>query len=66
MDIATIIGLILGFGAVIGGQILEGGHISAIIQPTAALIVLGGKVRGYRCVTIRTSWPLLARCWVKL
>jgi chemotaxis protein MotA len=42
MDISTLIGLILGFGAVIGGQILEGGHVSAIIQPTAALIVLGG------------------------
>ncbi len=43
MDLATIIGLIMGFGAVIGGQILEGGHISAIIQPTAAIIVLGGS-----------------------
>lgn len=42
MDLATIIGLILGFGAVIGGQLLEGGQMSAIIQPTAALIVLGG------------------------
>jgi chemotaxis protein MotA len=42
MDLATIIGLIMGFGAVIGGQILEGGHVSAILQPTAALIVLGG------------------------
>ncbi len=44
MDIATIIGLILGFGAVVGGQVLEGGHISAILQPTAALIVLGGTI----------------------
>ncbi len=43
MDIATIIGLVMGFGAVIGGQILEGGHIAAIIQPTAAIIVLGGS-----------------------
>jgi chemotaxis protein MotA len=43
MDIATLIGLIMGFGAVIGGQILEGGHVSAIIQPTAAVIVLGGS-----------------------
>jgi len=42
MDIATIIGLVLGFGAVIGGQVLEGGHVQAILQPTAALIVLGG------------------------
>lgn len=44
MDIATIIGLVLGFGAIIGGQILEGGHVSAIIQPTAAVIVLGGTI----------------------
>jgi chemotaxis protein MotA len=42
MDIATIIGLILGFGAVFGGQVLEGGHVSALLKPTAALIVLGG------------------------
>ena len=42
MDIATIIGIVLGFGAVIGGQVLEGGHVSALIQPTAAIIVLGG------------------------
>ncbi len=44
MDIATIIGLVLGFGAVIGGQTLEGGHISALLQPTAAIIVLGGTI----------------------
>lgn len=42
MDLATILGLIVGFGAVIGGQVLEGGHVSSIMQPTAALIVLGG------------------------
>ena len=42
MDIATIIGLCLGFGAIIGGAALEGLHLTALIQPTAALIVLGG------------------------
>ena len=42
MDIATIIGLVLGLGAVFGGAILEGLHIGALIQPTAALIVVGG------------------------
>lgn len=42
MDIATLVGLFLGFGAVIGGQLLEGGHIGALLQPTAAVIVLGG------------------------
>jgi chemotaxis protein MotA len=44
MDIATIIGLILGFGAIIGGQVLEGGHVSAIVQPTAAIIIAGGTI----------------------
>ena len=44
MDLATIVGLVLGFGAVIGGQILEGGHISALLQPTAFLIVAGGTI----------------------
>jgi chemotaxis protein MotA len=44
MDLATIIGLILGFGAIIGGQMLEGGSIGAIMQPTAAIIILGGTM----------------------
>ena len=42
MDLATIIGLVMAFGAVFGGAALEGVHISALIQPTAAMIVLGG------------------------
>jgi chemotaxis protein MotA len=53
MDIATLVGLVLGFGAVVGGQLLEGGHIAALLQPTAALIVLGGTL-GATCV----SFPL--------
>jgi len=44
MDLATIIGLALAFLAVLGGQALEGGSIHSILQPTAALIVLGGTV----------------------
>lgn len=32
----------MGFGAVIGGAMLEGLGIGAIVQPTAAIIVLGG------------------------
>ncbi|MFH1146509.1 MAG: flagellar motor protein [Pseudomonadota bacterium] len=44
MDIASIIGLVLGFGAVIGGQILEGGSLHSITQFTAFIIVLGGTM----------------------
>ena len=42
MDITTIGGLILGVSAIIVGQMLEGGTIGSLIQPTAALIVFGG------------------------
>src|SRR4051812_44285852 len=42
MDIASIFGFFLGVTAVVGGQVLEGGHLSQIMQGTAALIVFGG------------------------
>jgi len=42
MDLATIVGLILAVGAVLGGALLEGLHMGALVQPTAAMIVLGG------------------------
>ncbi len=44
MDLLTIVGITLGLGAVIGGQVLEGGSIHAIMQLTAAIIVIGGTV----------------------
>jgi chemotaxis protein MotA len=44
MDLASIIGLVVAFAAILGGQVLEGGHIASILQPTAAVIVLGGTL----------------------
>ncbi len=44
MDILSLLGLLLGFGAILGGQALEGGHIGSLINGPAALIVLGGTV----------------------
>lgn len=44
MDLASILGLIVGPLGVIGGLILEGGNIGDITQPTAAMIVLGGTM----------------------
>jgi chemotaxis protein MotA len=42
MDITTIVGLILGVTALVGGFVLEGGHATALLSPTAAIIVFGG------------------------
>jgi chemotaxis protein MotA len=44
LDLASVIGTILGLAAVVGGQVLEGGHIGGIMQGTAALIVFGGTI----------------------
>ena len=42
MDIATILGIVIALGSIIGGQILEGGHVGSIMQLTAFIIVIGG------------------------
>lgn len=44
MDKISILGLLLGFVAIVGGQVLEGGHVGSLSQPTALLIVLGGTM----------------------
>ena len=44
MDRIRLAGLVLGLAAIIVGQILEGGHVSSLVQPTAFLIVIGGTL----------------------
>lgn len=44
MDKISVLGLLLGIAAIVGGQILEGGHVASLSQPTALLIVLGGTM----------------------
>jgi chemotaxis protein MotA len=41
-DISTIAGLVVAFGGILGGLIIEGGKLKDVTQFTAALIVLGG------------------------
>jgi len=44
MDITTILGLIIGVGGILLGQLLEGGNIQQLLQVTAAFIVFGGTI----------------------
>jgi chemotaxis protein MotA len=44
MDVLSLIGIILAFVAIIGGNFLEGGHMGALLNGPAALIVLGGTL----------------------
>jgi chemotaxis protein MotA len=44
MDPATIIGIVLGFGAIFGSMIMEGGDPAALLIIPALILVLGGTV----------------------
>lgn len=44
MDKISFAGLLLGMVAILGGQVLEGGHLASLLQPTAFLIVIGGTL----------------------
>lgn len=44
MDILSIAGVILALVAILGGQMLEGGHLASLINAPAFLIVIGGTV----------------------
>ncbi|OWR27547.1 motility protein A [Saccharibacillus sp. O23] len=56
MDITTIIGIIAGFAALIGGFLWEGGQAGGLLQGAAALIVFGGTAAA---VVISFPWKRL-------
>lgn len=55
MDIVSIIGIALALGAILGGQILEGGHVGSLLQLTAFIIVMGGTVGA---IMLQSSMPV--------
>lgn len=55
LDITSLIGIFLAFGAILGGQVLEGGHIGSLLQITAFVIVMGGT---FGAVLIQFSPPV--------
>lgn len=42
MDILSLLGMLIGIAAIIGGNAMEGGHLSGLANGPAAVIVLGG------------------------
>jgi chemotaxis protein MotA len=44
MDPSAVVGFLLAVVALVGGFVLEGGHIGALFQITAAMIVFGGTI----------------------
>lgn len=44
LDLATLAGVVVALGAILGGLVLEGGKLADIAQLTAAMIVCGGTL----------------------
>jgi chemotaxis protein MotA len=65
LDIATIIGITLALGSILGGQVLEGGHVGSIMQLTAFIIVIGGTI-GAICIQNPLSVVLRGVSMLKL
>lgn len=56
MDKSTVIGILLALGGILAGLMIEGGKLSQIIQPTAALIVFGGT---FGAVMVQFPLPIV-------
>ena len=55
MDKLSLFGMLLGVGAIVGGQAAEGGHITTLVQPAAFIIVVGGTLGA---VCLQSSWKV--------
>jgi chemotaxis protein MotA len=44
VDITTIVGLVIGLAGLIGGYLMDGGHLSSLFIPSAMIIVFGGTI----------------------
>ncbi len=55
-DLATILGIVVALGGILGGLLLEGGSITDVAQITAAMIVFGGTLGA---VMVTTPVPVL-------
>jgi chemotaxis protein MotA len=58
MDFLTIVGSVLALGAILGGNMLEGGHIGSLLQLTAFVIVMGGTIGA---IMVQTPLPVFLR-----
>ncbi|OZG72867.1 flagellar motor protein [Hahella sp. CCB-MM4] len=62
MDILSIVGVLIAFVAIIGGNIIEGGEVSALLNLPAAMIVVGGTIGA---ISLQHSAPVLKRSLIQ-
>jgi len=61
-DIATLGGLVLAAGGILGGLVIEGGKLTDIAQVTALMIVLGGTIGAVMVTTPLKTLIKAAKC----
>src|SRR5579862_2686248 len=61
-DIATVGGLLLAGGCILGGLMIEGGKLTDIAQVTALMIVLGGTIGAVMVTTPLKTLLRAAKC----
>src|ERR1700748_1164356 len=44
MDLTSLIGPVMALGMILGGMLIEGGHMGSVLQFTAFMIVFGGAL----------------------
>ncbi len=57
MDFLSILGIILAFVAILGGNLLEGGTVAALANFPAAFVVIGGTVAA---AAVQTPWQVFS------
>ena len=60
MDILSFVGLLIGMIAIVGGNALEGGHLSGLANMPAAVIVIGGTLGA---AMLQTPMTIFKRCF---
>jgi chemotaxis protein MotA len=63
VDKATLVGLVLAVGGILFGLMLEGGNLGQVLQPTAAMIVIGGTLGA---ILIQYPLPVAMRAFRRL
>jgi chemotaxis protein MotA len=58
MDVLSIVGVVIAFGAILVGQYLEGGHLITLLNGPAILIVGGGTVGA---IMLQSPLPVFMR-----
>jgi len=58
LNALSLLGVAIAFAALIGGNWLEGGHLAALLNWPALIIVLGGS---FGAVMLQTPWAVFAR-----